>query len=75
MSKIGLYVKAKMKLDIRYYTFFSSKGYVFSCLTSKLASFERFMAIDKVFEKIFVSVRKSKKSVDFGHFLADWCLQ
>ena len=50
MSKIGLHVKAKMKLDIRYYRFFSNDGYLFSCITSKLARIERFMAIDNVFE-------------------------
>ena len=61
MSKIGLHVKAKMKLDIRYYRFFSNDGYLFGCITSKLARIEPFMAIDNVFEKIFVSVRKSKK--------------
>ena len=66
MSKIGLHVKAKMKLDIRYYRFFSNDGYLFGCITSKLARIEPFMAIDNVFEKILTSVRKCKNSPFFG---------
>ena len=36
-------------------------GYIFTYLITKSVRFEIFMAIDNVFEKIFDSVRKSKK--------------
>ena len=42
------------------YKFLSNEGYIFSYLISKSARFESSMAIVIFFEKIFVSVRKSK---------------
>ena len=46
------------------YKFLSNEGYIFSYLISKLARFERFMAIDNVFEKKL----KFLKIVDFCYF-------
>ena len=49
-----------MMLDIRYYKFLSNEGYSFSYLISKINRFERFMAIEKVFEKNLTLVPKCK---------------
>ena len=66
MSKVGQYENAKKKLDILFYKFFSNEGDISRYLISKLARFERFMAIDNVFEKILPLVPKCKNSIFFG---------
>ena len=53
-----------MKVDIRY-KFLSNEGYIFTYLLSQLARFERFIAIDNVFENNLPQVRKSNKLVKF----------
>ena len=66
MSKMGQYENAKKKLDISFYKFFSNEDDNSSYLISKLARFERFMAMDNVLEKILPLVPKCKISIFFG---------
>ena len=49
-----------MKLAIRYYKFLSNEGYLFSYVISKIARFERFIAIENIFEKKLSLVPKFK---------------